>query len=98
MASHYYRGNTGLLWNNGDYGHTGLVMTEPTDKQKRQFLSWEENNPHKMKEYKNEYIENYVEQGDELENRSGNWADLLSIEISIYQFDCWLRDNYSKAK
>ena len=98
MASHYYRNNTGRVWNNGDYGHTGLVMTEPTEKQKRQFLSWEENNPHKMKEYKNEYIENYVEQGDELENRSGNWADLLSIEIAEYQLEYFLNTKETERK
>ena len=73
-------------------------MTEPTEKQKRQFNIWVEENPHKMKQLMDEYQENYVEEGDELENRNGFWADLLSQEIARYQFDCWLRDNYSKAK
>ena len=46
-------------------------MTEPTEKQKRQFNIWVEENPHKMKQLMDEYQENYVEEGDELENRNG---------------------------
>ena len=73
-------------------------MNALTEKQKCQFFYWEENNPHKMKELRDEYTEKYVEQGDELENRNGFWADLLSIEIAEYQLEYFLNTKETERK
>ncbi len=63
-----------------------------TEEEKSQFLAWEEKNPDKLKQLTDEYIKQYVEDGDELENVSGFWADLLSEEIARYQID-WFFNN-----
>ena len=73
-------------------------MKKLTEKQKSQFLYWEENNPHKMKEIRDEYIEKYVDQDDELENRNGFWADLLSQEIATYQLEYFLNTKETERK